>query len=182
MALLRNRTPSRGQDRVPWKLTSPPLHGHPPSAGLRLPKGEGLSIESARSPTFGEILPRPWGGLWFGLPQGEAGFYRAADVRLKRVFVFDLLTKKDTLPRYTDSLSREGCKCVTYVRERLFPMSKVCKCGEGLSEESTRFLTKAEGLSEESARSPAFGGTSPPQRGRSYKWRSLRKRARDDGN
>ena len=174
MALLRNRTPSPGQDRVPWKSTSPPLHGHPPSAGLRLPTGKGLSEESTRSTSFCGISLHQRGRLWFGLPQGEAGFYRAADVRLKRVFVFDLLTKKDTLPRYTDPLSREGCKCVSYVRERLFPMSKVCKCGEGLSEESTRFLTKAEGLSEESARSPTFGGTSPPQGGRSYKWRSLR--------
>ena len=118
-----------------------------------LPKGEGLSVESARSPTFGRIPLHQRGGLWFGLPQGEAGFYRAADGRLKRVLVFDLLTKKDTLPRYTDPLSREGFKCVP----RKINLTPV-------------------------ARSPTFGETSPPQRGGSYKWRLLRKRARDDGN
>lgn len=90
VALLRNRTPSPGQDRVPWKSTSPPLHGHPPSAGLRLPTGKGLSEESTRSTSFCGISLHQRGRLWFGLPQAEAGFYRAADGRLKRVLVFDL--------------------------------------------------------------------------------------------
>jgi len=44
VALLRNRTLSPGQDRVPWKVTSPPLHGHPPSARFCLVLGEGYGL------------------------------------------------------------------------------------------------------------------------------------------
>ena len=55
----------------------------------------------------GGYLPALWLAI-LGLPLGEAGSCRETDRILKRVFVFDLLTTKDTLPAWSTCLFEAG--------------------------------------------------------------------------